>query len=172
MRNFILVSFGIAAAVLPQRFATAAVSVSNPSFENAGSWQGLSTRGSSELFAAPHGASFAELISGSSISQTLGTIESGTAYSAVVWVRGVNAQIPATSGADKGKQITHLNLLAEAKLSLKASNGAEIASVQIIVSPNTTALVLPNGESIANAQDDGANVFIDGNYRYESTLDK
>jgi len=135
--------------------------VSNPSFETNNGWTGLTNRGSSELFAPPDGTFFAQLNAGSSITQNLGTMAADMSYTALVWTRSVNAHIPDSTGADKGVQQTHPNLLAKGGIALMNEDGAELAAVDIIVSPNVT--IVANGG--VNAHDDGANVFFAGGYR-------
>ena len=164
---------GCSSAVIP---VTGAVTVTNPSFEEAGGggggWTGESgmlKRGSSELFAPYHGASYADVQADSSVAQALvGTVEAGRRIKVTVWARTLNAHIPDTAPGteSRGMQKTHPKLLAKAKLTLSDSTtDAELASAEITVSPNASVVVTADGKPGVNAQDDGANVFIAGGYR-------
>jgi len=140
---------------------TSSITIKNPSFETTGDWDGSWTKENNELFAPPNGDSFAQLLEGSIISQNIGILEANKVYSFVVWARSTNAHIPDTSGSDRGKQKTHVNLLSKAKLTLRLDDDeSEISSAEIVVSPNSTAV--SGGK---NEHDDGANVFIAGNHR-------
>jgi len=160
----------LATAIIPAASSvTIPPTVSNPSFEiDLGGWTSTSlfTRGESELFAAPDGTAFAQLEAPSSIEQDLGVeMVADTEYTTVVWTRSVNAHVPKSTGKKKGMQKTHPNPLAKAKLSLKRPLGSgglgDIASAEIVVSPNATVVA----DGGVNAHDDGGNVFFAGDYR-------
>lgn len=172
-RMLLALLLGCSSAVIP---VTGAVTVTNPSFEEAGGggggWTGESgmlKRGSSELFAPYHGASYADVQADSSVAQALvGTVEAGRRIKVTVWARTLNAHIPDTAPGteSRGMQKTHPKLLAKAKLTLSDSTtDAELASAEITVSPNASVVVTADGKPGVNAQDDGANVFIAGGYR-------
>ena len=124
----------------------ASATITNPSFEESGGWTSLSVFPlkieDGEAWAPPHGTRFATLLGDATrISQTVSTIEAGATYELTVFARSV---VPAGSSATT---------------KIRAKLGS--AEVSLSLDPVAPTPKLGN--------DDGGNVFFDGDFRLQAS---
>ena len=142
-----------------------AADVENPGFEGDGGWTGL-VAGNAEYYAPVEGGRYAVLgRPGALLTQRTGTVvQPGMRYEVTVWARSIyddahTARLASPTYADL--PVVGTSAIASARLSLGAA-GDPIASTELDVSPR--ALL---GDAATTGNDDGANVWVDGEFRVQ-----
>ena len=163
---------GESTAALPSKSPTTAAPIAsptislgvvNPSFESGGGWTGLK-RGSTDLFAPPGGKHYAAHTPGAeAIEQTFSELyQAGRTYKVTVYARSIDEAAAAllpdglTSGVHK--EVT-------AEISLLADGSPVKVSSETVSPMALKGAHDPTDPKAAN--DDGGNVWIDGNYRMQ-----
>lgn len=139
--------------------------IENAGFEEDAGWTGLST-GNTEYYAPVEGTRYAMLgaSNGPLVQETSVVVQPGMRYEVTVWARSIYDDAHTArlaSGTFEELPIVGTDAGATAELSLETV-GAVLASTQVDVSPR--ALL---GDAATVPNDDGANVWIDGDSRVQ-----
>lgn len=158
--NFTIPSFLVALVlfqniILANGATQSEVAIENYSFESGKSgWKGTGSVGSKYGFAAPSGVSYASLSPGQHLSQqnVITSIKEDSTYLVTFYARSMN---PLGTEASS-----------EAKVSFQLDNGGTKVehSKAVTVDPS-----LPKGAASEVPNDDGGNVWFDGNYRLQAS---